>query len=889
MYPLNISQIVQIHFESHQIHFDFLRFGIANKPKITSCSMLITRIISYFFIATILASCAKTVNDDPSNPSPARSASEELETFQLEEGFEIQLVASEPMVEEPVFITFDEDSRLWVIEMRGFMTDTLGSEEDKPIGRISVLEDEDGDGMMDKSTIYLDSLIMPRALGFYADGVLVSENTALYITKDLDGDLKADTKVLMDSTYAASGNPEHSDNGLLRNVDNWYYNAKSSLRYKYQDGEWIRDSTEFRGQWGISQDDQGRLFYNYNWSQLHADLVPPNYLSRNPNHEPSTGIDYGVAAERRVYPIRPTPAVNRGYIPGVLDENQSLVEFTAACSPFVYRSTLFPEDYYGNAFVAEPAGNLVKRNVLSQTGALITGKDPHPGKEFLASTDERFRPSDFTTGPDGALYIADMYRGLIQHGEYLTPYLSEQTVGRGLLMPIHLGRIWRIVPKGEQTRPVIKLSEASNDELVQFLSDEDGWYRDMAQRLLVERNDPTVGEALKKLISNRVVGELGKFHALWTLEGLGLLSENFLFTVFEQSSGLIQNTALRLLEPFAQDSPVTHAKIAQLMEEAAVSATEQEALQLALSSYVLALDEEQKVFSSIFKNYGDNPLMRDAMMSSLGGKEYAFLQNLWGSPEWESQSQTKEIFIETLSAAILKNGNGSEVNGLLTMADVNGREFGWKENVLISGMSIQAGIMQNAKPIGLKAEPSIFKRTDLPIPENRLGMLKRIFSWPGYTPSALMASENQLDEKAMIQFAEGRQKFMVTCAGCHGSDGAGATRMGPPLAGSEWVLGDERRLSMILLHGIEGAIEVAGKTYDAPDILPVMPAHSTMDDASIAAILTYVRNEWGNQATPITGRTVAITRMTSQGRVYPWSPEELNEHIATLPKETQTP
>src|SRR5690606_15324517 len=121
-----------------------------------------------------------------------------------------------------------------------------------------------------------------------------------------------------DSTYASSGNPAHSDDGLLRDVDNWYYNAKSRLRCKYQEGEWIRDTTEFRGQWGISQDDQGRLFYNYNWSQLHADLVPPNYLSRNPNHSASTGIDYGVAQDRRVYPIRATPAVNRGYIPGVL-------------------------------------------------------------------------------------------------------------------------------------------------------------------------------------------------------------------------------------------------------------------------------------------------------------------------------------------------------------------------------------------------------------------------------------------------------------------------------------------------------------------------------------------------------------------------------------------
>ncbi|SFA99286.1 DUF7133 domain-containing protein [Algoriphagus aquimarinus] len=843
--------------------------------------MSITRSIPYFFIVMILASCAKTVKEDPSAPSPARSAQEELETFQLESGLKIQLVAAEPMVEDPVFITFDEDARLWVIEMRGFMTDTLGSEEDKPIGRISVLEDLDGDGVMDKSTIYMDSLIMPRALGFFADGVLVAENKALWVTQDLDGDLKADTKVLLDSTYASSGNPEHSDNGLLRNVDNWYYNAKSKIRYKYQDGEWIRELTEFRGQWGISQDDQGRLFYNYNWSQLHADLVPPNYLSRNPNHSPSTGIDYGVAQDRRVYPIRPTPAVNRGYIPGVLDENQKLMEFTAACSPLVFRSTLFPSEYYGNAFVAEPAGNLIKRNVLSENGNIVIGNDPNPGKEFLASTDERFRPSDFATGPDGALYVADMYRGLIQHGEYLTPYLTEQTAGRGLLMPVHLGRIWRIVPEGAATRVMPKLSQASNQELIGFLSDKDGWYRDMAQRLLVERNDKSVKEGLMKVVSDSNSSEMGRFHALWTLEGLGILSEDFLFSVFEQSSGLIQSTALRLLEPFAQASSATGSKLARAMQDAATEATHTEALQLALSSYVLTASDDEKVLTAIFNKYGEDPLIRDAMMSSLAGREYDFLQKLWGSSDWENQDQIKEIFLETLATSVLKNGKASEVNGLLTLADT--KELGWKENILISAMSIQAANLKGKEPIALKSEPALFKRTDLPIDENRLDMLMRIFSWPGFVPSEKAISESQLDEKGMQQFAQGRQKFLVTCAGCHGSDGAGATRMGPPLADSEWVLGDERRLAMILLHGLEGPIDVAGKTYDAPDILPVMPAHSTMDDGSIAAILTYIRNEWGNQAPAITGRTISKTRLTTQGRVYPWKAAELNEYIEALP------
>jgi mono/diheme cytochrome c family protein len=161
-------------------------------------------------------------------------------------------------------------------------------------------------------------------------------------------------------------------------------------------------------------------------------------------------------------------------------------------------------------------------------------------------------------------------------------------------------------------------------------------------------------------------------------------------------------------------------------------------------------------------------------------------------------------------------------------------------------------------------------------------MLKRLFSWPGYQPSAKLISTGNLDEKSMKQFADGRQKYLASCAGCHGNNGKGVSRMGPPVAGSEWVIGDEVRLSLIMLHGLEGPIEVNGKKYDAPDILPVMPSHSTMDDAVIASILTYIRNEWGNEAAPVTGRTVGSTRHLNQGRVYPWSAAELNKHMERL-------
>lgn len=830
------------------------------------------------------SSCDHSSPIPPTKDSPIRTALEEMATFQVEPGFKVQLVASEPMIEDPILIQFDEDGRLWVVEMRGYMSDIDGSEEDLPIGRISVLEDENGDGQMDKSTIYLDSLVMPRALGFIKGGALIAENNSLWITQDHDGDLRADSKILLDSTYSANGIPEHSDNGFVRNVDNWYYSAKSSLRYRVQKGSWTRDSTEARGQYGIFQDDQGRLIYNYNWSQLHGDLVPPNYLSRNPNHTPSTGIDHGLAIDRRVYPIRPTPGVNRGYIPSTLDSTGRLREFTSACSPVVYRSKLFGREYEGNIFVMENAGNLVKRNVVTQKGALLESYDPNPGTEFFASTDERFRPVHGTVGPDGALYIVDMYRGIVQHDSYMTPYLRAQILLRDLTKGVHLGRIWRIVPEDWKPSPSTKLSLQSNPDLIKLLSHEDGWYRDMAQRLLVEREDLSVVESLESLARNQQ-DQWGSFHSIWTLEGLNALNPMLGMDILDNQNTLIQSTALRILEKPASLNPIIQSQLGKKMIQMASSASEELALQLALSAYVLLPADRKTVIALLVVEHGDQALIRDASMSSLGDLEFDFLKANWDSPNWKKSEQGKEIFIENLTAATAKKGVSSELKALLELVNIGSGELEWKSKVVLTALAIQAANPASKGQIFLNSEPEIFRRKNLPLDKNRLEMLKRMFSWPGFNPATSSSPISYLDEGALIQFAEGRQKYLTSCAGCHGSNGLGASRMGPTLVGSEWVTGDEKRLILLLLHGIEGPIEVAGKKYDTPEILPVMPSHSAMDDSSIAAIITYIRNEWGNQATPVSGKTVGGTRHTSQGRVYPWTAEELNIHVKKLRSE----
>src|SRR5690606_12896900 len=208
-------------------------------------------------------------------------------------GFRLELVAHEPMVQNPVAISWDADGRLWVVEMVGYMPNVDGKGEDVRNGRVSILEDTDGDGRMDKSTLFLDGLQMPRAIMITHGGALIAEPPVLWFARDTDGDLKADEKIEVLKGYAQQGPVEHTENGLLPGLDNWIYNAKSSKRMKFafEGGKPVMtvDNNVSRGQWGITQDNYGRLYHNGNSSYLHADLIPADYLRRNPHFPVTTG------------------------------------------------------------------------------------------------------------------------------------------------------------------------------------------------------------------------------------------------------------------------------------------------------------------------------------------------------------------------------------------------------------------------------------------------------------------------------------------------------------------------------------------------------------------------------------------------------------------------
>ncbi|MGN7820700.1 DUF7133 domain-containing protein [Chitinophaga sp. 22536] len=488
--------------------------------------------------------------------SPVLDGKAAIGAMTVDKGLEVQLVAAEPMVVAPVSAVFDDRGRMWVVEMMGFMPDTSGTGEDKPDGKIVILEDTTGDGVMDKRTVFLDSLVLPRAVCLVENGVLVATPPQLWFIENNND--KPGKKVLVDSMYAAGGNVEHQPNGLLRGLDNWIYNAKSDRRYRKVGDKWLKEATTFRGQWGITQDDKGRLFYNNNSENLLGDYFPAGLGGKNPHQQNAAGYDQKIVKDNHVYPAHPTPGVNRGYMKGILDDSLRLVEFTAACGPVIYRGHLLPADYAGNAFVAEPSANLIKRNILKDSGYIVTGKQAYQGKEFLASTDERFRPTGLYNGPDGALYITDMYRGILQHKTYITTYLKNEIKMRELTQPLSCGRIYRIVPAGQRPKKTV----VQQDQLLQLLNDPNGALRDKAQQYIIDHRLTALVPELRTALSNTAT-PLMQVHALWTLEGLHQLTYADLAVILEQGSDDYKVQALAAL-PSVLDSKTAKAAAGKL-------------------------------------------------------------------------------------------------------------------------------------------------------------------------------------------------------------------------------------------------------------------------------------------------------------------------------------
>ncbi|WP_232065008.1 DUF7133 domain-containing protein [Rhodocytophaga rosea] len=556
--------------------------------------------------------------------SPVLSPQQSMEQMQVEDGFEVKLVASEPLVSSPVALTFDGKGRIWVIEMNGYMPDTIGTGEEVPSGKIVILEDTNKDGVADERKVFLDSLVLPRALCLIEDGILVAEPPRLWyypINNDKPG-----KRVLVDEAYTDGGNVEHQPNGLLRAMDNWIYNSKSSKRYRKRGDTWQIERTHFRGQWGISQDNYGRLYYNTNSENVLGDYFSPGLGAYNKNQRSVAGFNKKIVADNKVYPARPTPGVNRGYMKDVLDDSLHLVNFTAACGTLVYRGDLFGPAYGSAVFVAEPSANLIKRNSISEQGYIIQGRQAYKGKEFLTSLDERFRPVNLYNAPDGALYIVDMYRGIIQHKTYLTTYLKQEIAKRQLTEPLNCGRIYKVVPKGkkEQRGPL----PDQPTWFVTLLGHPNGWVRDYAQQRLIDGKYKEVIPALKQSLKE-TTNPLQTIHALWTLEGLDALQTEEVVALLQQTMWPIRMQALSVLPSLINKTNYT--QYLPVMERMVEQKDTLAAPYIAfLIHYIESIERNaaNKLVKKVVKQYPDDIYVADAVISNVEDRESVFLKEL---------------------------------------------------------------------------------------------------------------------------------------------------------------------------------------------------------------------------------------------------------------------
>jgi len=762
-------------------------------------------------------------------PPVPLSPEEAMKTFAVEKGFRIELVASEPMIESPVAMSFDDQGRLYVCEMRGYMHDLAGSTEKEPTGRVSLLEDTDGDGRMDKATAFLDKVVMPRAVMSVNGGALIAVPPNLIFCKDTDGDGVADVKDIVATDFGTlGGQPEHMANSPVWAMDNSIWSAGYSSRLKLRGGAWQKDVGLGRGQWGLCQDDHGRLYFNYNSDMLRADLLPTEAFARNPLLRNATSINAKLAADQTLYASHPTPGVNRGYDAKTLSADGRLTKPTATCGALIYRGDAFLAAYRGNAFVPEPAANLVKRFTMSETDGLVKATNTAKGSEFLTSTDERFRPVNACNGPDGALYLVDMYRGIIQHQSFLTHYLIANIQARKLEQPFNMGRIWRIVPEGSSAKPVKVTKDAK------LLTHANGWVRDTAQRLIVESADASTVPALKELLQNE--SAIAREHALWTLDGLAAITPDLVKTALTDKSEHVRAAAARVaprdyvFDLAAEKHPLVLANIAiKTLNEAALA--------------------------PLLVAHGKNALIREAALTGLRGKEAAFAKTLAQTP-----SEGSKAVIGALAELIALAGKAGPIADMLELA-ANSPE---NRDTILKGLAKTDSKSKTMKLVWLDKEPEHLKQLKLG------SSLADRLVWPGKPGAPAPPVIKPLTETQTALFEKGKTIYATLCAACHQPHGFGLDGLAPPLVDSEWVLGKPEVLARIVMHGLAGPVKVSGRTYNL-----AMPPLPQLTDEDVAGVLTYIRREWEHTASAVETADVTKIREQEKGRLMMWTETEL--------------
>jgi putative membrane-bound dehydrogenase-like protein len=539
------------------------------------------------------------------NP-PSLSPEASLKTMRARSGFKVELVASEPLIRDPIAFDWSADGRLWVLEMSDYPLGVDG--QGAPGGRLRVLTDTNGDGRYDEAVTFLDKLSCPEGMHCWRNGAVVIAGKDLFYAEDTNGDGAADVREVLFTGFS-EGNQQHRANGFTYGLDGWLYGANGesdgnvrafglvplspqrgeglgvrggnvvtpsttanatvgttphpsplpvegggnlsawSVNIRGQDFRFHPESRQFeaiggRSQFGLYRDDFGNWFGNNNSVWLWHHFFPVPYLSRNPllplKTTRRTLANYPNAT--RCFPISRT--LSR------FNDPYAANHVTSANSPVPYRDDLFGPQFSRSIFISEPVHNLVHRQVLEVDGVTFKSRraPDEVNSEFLASSDNWFRPTMLATGPDGALYVADMYRLVIEHPQWIPMEMQKRL---DLRAGADQGRIYRVLPENAPRKPIPNLAKLSAPQLVAALDSPNGWQRDTVQRLLLERGDRSAVNQLEALAKSSRDPRV-RLQALWILNGLKVLRPESLLSALQDEHDAVQEQAIKLSERFHQ-------------------------------------------------------------------------------------------------------------------------------------------------------------------------------------------------------------------------------------------------------------------------------------------------------------------------------------------------
>jgi putative membrane-bound dehydrogenase-like protein len=704
-FPLIILSPIILSFSllRHPLPVATLRWRLDNAAGDSYMFLLFPR-WRFGLVATLAALCfiGPTLRaDEPSIPLPdnfprvpPKEPAEAIKTFECQHGFSMQLVAAEPLVMDPVDMAYDEDGRGYVVEMRDYpFPEEKNAEPEVFLGQVRLLNDDDGDGRMDRSTVFADQLAWPTSVCCWKGGVFVAAAPDIWYFKDTDGDGKADERRKVFTGFSRY-NVQAIMNNMKWGLDHRIYgaaagnggNVKQGGEEHAKDGAISLARRDFRfdpvtekleatsggERFGNCFDDWGNRFLCNIRNPVQHVVLPAHYLARNPHLVvPRTVNDVAESGDQlRVFRISEPEAwrtyrAQRWSLDRVNYPRSELIGagfWTSSSGATVYRGGAYGDSFRDNVFIGEVAGNLVHRQILTRDGVTFKSRRADPNTEFVRSTDNWFRPVNFVNGPDGCLHVLDMYRETIEHPWSIPDDIKAKL---DLQSGNDRGRIYRLTPPDFELSKAMpkfpKLSTATTEELVALLESPHGWWRETAHRLIYERQDKAAENDLRKLLRDSQSPQ-ARLHALRSLAGLGvLLRDDITRAAMDENAGVVTN-ALQLEE--ANQKLPGRISTSVDDEHRAERENSSQAIRFQKALSLGNFDNNQHELARLAERDAADPWMRDAILSSSVRSADLLLAKLLEKRRFEHRSGGVEL-VRELAFTVGARGDKAQLDSLL--------------------------------------------------------------------------------------------------------------------------------------------------------------------------------------------------------------------------------